>query len=119
VTTLALLNAAVSIPSTLADPCPDIEVVFARGADDPPGVSYFGEAFVDSAWACEADPMAAVNMVAATQVARRNMANRLPIYGGGRGGGTPGTGGFIGSWFFTTPPVKNDCNATQLGIITI
>jgi cutinase len=48
VTTLALLNAAVSIPSTLADPCPDIEVVFARGADDPPGVGYIGQPFVDS-----------------------------------------------------------------------
>ena len=49
VTTLALLNAAVSIPSTAAAaPCPDIEVVFARGAEDPPGVGWLGEAFVDS-----------------------------------------------------------------------
>jgi cutinase len=48
VTTLALLNAAVSIPSTLADPCPDIEVVSARGSGDPPGVGWVGEAFVDS-----------------------------------------------------------------------
>lgn len=48
VTTLALLNAAVGIPSTLADPCPDIEVVFARGTDQPPGVGWEGEAFVDS-----------------------------------------------------------------------
>jgi len=47
-TTLALLNAAVSIPSTLADPCSDIEVVFARGTDQPPGVGGVGEAFVDS-----------------------------------------------------------------------
>jgi cutinase len=47
-TTLALLNAAVSIPSTSADVCPDIEVVFARGTDEPPGVGGVGEAFVDS-----------------------------------------------------------------------
>jgi cutinase len=48
VTTLALLSAAVSIPFTLADPCPDIEVVSARGSGDPPGVGWVGEAFVDS-----------------------------------------------------------------------
>lgn len=47
-TTLASLNAAVSIPSALADPCPDIEVAFARGSDDPPGVGVVGEAFVGS-----------------------------------------------------------------------
>jgi cutinase len=48
VTALALLNAVVSVPSTLADPCPDIEVVSARGSGDPPGVGWAGEAFVDS-----------------------------------------------------------------------
>lgn len=48
VAALALLNAAVSIPSTLADVCPDIEVIFARGTDEPPGVGGVGEAFVDS-----------------------------------------------------------------------
>ena len=35
-TTCAMLNAAVSIPSTAAPaPCPNIEVVFARGSDEP------------------------------------------------------------------------------------
>jgi cutinase len=48
-TTCALLNAAVSIPSTAAAaPCPDIEVVFARGSDQPPGVGAIGQGFVDS-----------------------------------------------------------------------
>ena len=31
-----------------ADPCPDIEVVFARGTTEPPGVGGVGQAFVDS-----------------------------------------------------------------------
>lgn len=49
VATCAMLNAAVSIPSTAtAAPCPDIEVVFARGAGQPPGVGVIGQAFVDS-----------------------------------------------------------------------
>jgi cutinase len=48
-TTCAMLNAAVSIPSTAAAaPCPNIEVVFGRGIEDPPGVGVFGQAFVDS-----------------------------------------------------------------------
>jgi cutinase len=47
-TALTMLNAAVGIPSTLADPCPDIEVVSARGSGDPPGAGWAGEAFVDS-----------------------------------------------------------------------
>jgi cutinase len=29
-------------------PCPDIEVVFARGTSEPPGVGRVGEAFIDS-----------------------------------------------------------------------
>lgn len=48
-TACAMLNAALSIPSTAAAaPCPNIEVVFARGSDDPPGVGVIGQAFVDS-----------------------------------------------------------------------
>jgi cutinase len=49
VTICAMLNAAVSIPSTAAAaPCPDSEVVFARGSGEPPGVGVHGQAFVDS-----------------------------------------------------------------------
>ena len=37
-----------SIPSASAQPCPDIEVVFARGTTEPTGVGPTGQAFVDS-----------------------------------------------------------------------
>lgn len=37
-----------AIPSAAAGPCPDIQVVFARGTDDPPGVGPTGQAFIDS-----------------------------------------------------------------------
>ncbi|TPG32267.1 cutinase family protein [Mycobacterium hodleri] len=36
------------IPRAVAAPCPDIEVVFARGTGEPPGVGAVGEAFVNS-----------------------------------------------------------------------
>ena len=42
----ALLNAPV--PFASAQPCPDVEVVFARGTGEPPGVGGVGQAFVDS-----------------------------------------------------------------------
>jgi cutinase len=43
--------AAASIPTApaaSAAPCPDVEVTFARGTDEPPGVGGVGQAFVDS-----------------------------------------------------------------------
>ena len=43
---VALLSAPV--PSAFAQPCPDVEVVFARGTGEPPGVGGVGQAFVDS-----------------------------------------------------------------------
>lgn len=36
------------VPSASAQPCPDVEVVFARGSGEPPGVGGTGQAFVDS-----------------------------------------------------------------------
>ena len=45
-TTWALLSAPV--PSASAQPCRDVEVVFARGTDEPPGVGGIGQEFVDS-----------------------------------------------------------------------
>lgn len=39
---------ASAIPNASADPCPDVQVVFARGTDDPPGVGPTGQAFIDS-----------------------------------------------------------------------
>jgi hypothetical protein len=41
----ALLTAP--IPSASAEPCPDVEVVFARGTTEPPGVGRVGQDFVD------------------------------------------------------------------------
>ncbi|MCV7318367.1 cutinase family protein [Mycolicibacterium confluentis] len=35
-------------PAASAEPCPDAEVVFARGTAEPPGVGGVGQAFVDS-----------------------------------------------------------------------
>src|SRR3954471_6798879 len=35
-------------PPTAAAPCPDVEVVFARGSGEPPGVGGVGGAFVDA-----------------------------------------------------------------------
>jgi cutinase len=39
--------ALLDIPAAAA-PCPDVEVVFARGTTEPPGVGGIGQAFVDS-----------------------------------------------------------------------
>jgi cutinase len=46
--TLALLSGPIGIPSGYADPCPDVEVVFARGTGAPAGVGKVGQSFVDS-----------------------------------------------------------------------
>jgi cutinase len=44
-----LLVAPVAIPAVAAaGPCPDVEVVFARGTTEPPGVGWIGQAFVDA-----------------------------------------------------------------------
>lgn len=37
-----------AVPSASAQPCPDVEVVFARGTAEDPGVGPTGQAFVDS-----------------------------------------------------------------------
>jgi cutinase len=36
------------VPAASAEPCPDVEVVFARGTGEPPGVGGVGQAFVDA-----------------------------------------------------------------------
>ncbi len=38
----------IGVPTAVAAPCPDVEVVFARGTTEPPGVGGVGQAFVDS-----------------------------------------------------------------------
>jgi cutinase len=44
----ALASSPASIPIAAAAGCPDVEVVFARGTTEPPGVGGIGQAFVDS-----------------------------------------------------------------------
>ncbi|MEE6177282.1 cutinase family protein [Mycobacterium sp. 050134] len=48
VTTWALLTPAVAVPAASADACSDVEVVFARGTHQAPGLADVGQAFVDS-----------------------------------------------------------------------
>ncbi|MBW0018949.1 MAG: cutinase family protein [Mycobacterium sp.] len=36
------------IPAASADPCPDVDVVFARGSGEPAGVGGIGQSFVDA-----------------------------------------------------------------------
>ncbi len=36
------------IPAASAEPCPDVEVIFARGTGEPPGVGGVGQTFVDA-----------------------------------------------------------------------
>src|SRR6202011_4684244 len=48
VVTTSALTAAITIPSATAAPCPDVEAVFARGTNEPPGVGGVGQAFVAS-----------------------------------------------------------------------
>jgi cutinase len=44
----ALASSPASVPIAAAAGCPDVEVVFARGTTEPPGVGGIGQAFVDS-----------------------------------------------------------------------
>jgi cutinase len=39
---------ASAIPAASGQPCPDVQVVFARGTDEPPGVGLTGQAFADN-----------------------------------------------------------------------
>lgn len=42
------LSALIGVPAAEAAPCPEVEIVFARGTTEPPGVGGIGQAFVDS-----------------------------------------------------------------------
>jgi cutinase len=45
---IAMSFAPNGIPAAAAQECPDIEVIFARGTNDPPGIGLVGQAFVDA-----------------------------------------------------------------------
>ena len=44
----ALVSPTLTVPSASAEQCPDVQVIFARGTFEPPGVGGIGQAFVDS-----------------------------------------------------------------------
>lgn len=48
VATSALLSPLINIPNASAAPCPDVEVIFARGTFEAPGVGDTGQAFIDA-----------------------------------------------------------------------
>jgi cutinase len=48
VTATGLLMTPAAAPISSADDCPDVEVIFARGTNEPPGLGQVGDAFVDS-----------------------------------------------------------------------
>jgi cutinase len=49
ISTLVCAATAVAVaPQAAADPCPDIEVIFARGTNDAPGLGNPGQAFADT-----------------------------------------------------------------------
>jgi cutinase len=60
----AVLGAPLGSPFAAAAPCPDVEVLFARGTGEPPGVGGVGQAFVDAFRAQAGDKSVAVYPVA-------------------------------------------------------
>lgn len=44
----AVLQTGLGLHTAAAQPCPDIEVIFARGTGAPPGLGWLGQNFVDS-----------------------------------------------------------------------
>ena len=48
VTAGAFLGGVAGVPAAGAEPCPDVQVVFARGTNEPPGPGFVGQAFTDS-----------------------------------------------------------------------
>ena len=44
--TAVTVSGTVGIPKATAAPCPDVQVFFARGTDEPPGLGQVGEVFV-------------------------------------------------------------------------
>ncbi len=79
VTSAALLSAPVPFASAQPPPpapgCPDVEVVFARGTSEPPGVGGVGQAFVDSVRA-QAGPKS-VNVYPVNYLASSDFGNRI------------------------------------------
>lgn len=73
VTSAAVLS--MPVPSASAQPCPDVDVVFARGTSEPPGVGGTGQAFVDAVIA-QAAPKS-VNVYPVNYPASSDFGNRI------------------------------------------
>ena len=76
---------APALPAS-ADPCPDVEVVFARGTSEPPGVGMAGRALVDALQAQAGNKSVAVypvNYAASSDFGSSGLAafSRLFVYG--------------------------------------
>jgi hypothetical protein len=65
-------------PTASAQPCPDVQVVFARGTGEPPGVGGIGQAFVD---ALRAQSGRAVDVYAVNYPASSDFADQLAFAG--------------------------------------
>lgn len=79
-TVVAVLGAGMAflgpiVPSASAEPCPDIEVVFARGTDEAPGVGGVGQSFVDAVRAQAGGR--SVGVYAVNYAASSNFADRM------------------------------------------
>lgn len=48
VVTALLASVPAGMPSAQADTCPDVDVTFARGTDEPPGIGKIGQSFVNA-----------------------------------------------------------------------
>jgi cutinase-like protein len=72
-----LLGPAVPLASAEPAPCPDVEVIFARGTAEPPGVGGVGQAFVDAVRA-QAGPRS-VNVYPVNYAASDNFADPLGL----------------------------------------
>lgn len=44
----ATISGTAGIPAAAAAPCPDVQVLFARGTDEPPGLGQVGDAFAQN-----------------------------------------------------------------------
>jgi cutinase len=59
-----LTAGALAVPAAGAQPCPDVEVIFARGTTEAPGVGWAGQEFVDALQAQLGDRSVQVHPVA-------------------------------------------------------
>jgi cutinase len=78
-TVAAAAGAVVGGPVAAAQPCPDVEVVFARGTGEAPGVGGTGQAFVDAVRA-QAGPRT-VGVYAVNYPAANNFDDRVRFAG--------------------------------------